>query len=104
MRSFALSVFASLAFGLFCSAAPTPAGVSTDVIARGVDVPVEDNKCLESILTGVVTEMNPIKEQICECIFIRAGLYHPLLSRRSFRPTQHRHGHPGSLASPPRRS
>jgi len=102
MRSFSIAAFASLAFGLFVSAAPT--GISTDVVARGVDVPTTDDKCLESILGGVVTQITPIKEEICEWLLTCGCLFYRLLTHRLFRQTQHRHGHPGCLPYPPRRS
>jgi len=82
MRSFALSVFASLAFGIFCSAAPTPAGISTNVIARDLELPAEDSKCLESVLSGVVIELSPIKEQITQLntVVVTVDLVEPILA------------------------
>ena len=46
MRSFAITAFATLAFGLFCSAAPTPDGsgdvnVSRDLVDVGVDLDLD---------------------------------------------------------------
>jgi len=70
MRSFAITAFATLAFGLFCSAAPTPhddglVKVDADVNAYvGVDVRSADDKCLGSILSGVVSSLEPIVEEI----------------------------------------
>jgi len=64
MRSFTLSVFATLAFGLFCSAAPTPAGVPPVLQARGDEVPAENSKCLDGILDGLVDAISPIADKI----------------------------------------
>jgi len=73
MRSFAISAFATLAFGVFCSAAPTPlidATVDVDVLSLiDVDVLVDarsvpEDKCLGSVLDGVVSAVSPIVEEI----------------------------------------
>jgi len=78
MRSFALAAFASLTFGLFCSAAPTPIA-NTDALAlkRSVEVPSvfersivearggdEDKNTLSYILNGVVHDVEVIVEKI----------------------------------------
>lgn len=49
MRSFAVTLFATLAFGAFSWAAPTPK---------------RDNVGLESVLTGVITELTPLTQQL----------------------------------------
>jgi len=61
MRSFTLSAIATLAFGLFCSAAPTPVAIPQ---ARGVDVSSGDGKCLDGILNDVVNSITPIANEI----------------------------------------
>lgn len=80
MRSFVLSAFASLAFCLFCSAAPAPllGAVITVVqkisngtlILRDVNVPTENAKSLESVLSDVVTAISPIVEKISGNLFV----------------------------------
>jgi len=84
MRSFALSAFATLAFGLFCSAAPTPieadiavavgslldidvaaaVELNNGVLRRDTEVPTEDTECLEGVLTYVVGAVDSIVEKI----------------------------------------
>ena len=98
MRTFALSAFASLAFGLFCSAAPlldvslevTASDVLSDIyeklhvnlitdratisdldaaVSFGVDS--RETKTLDSILDGVVSAVDEIAEEAGEILFIR---------------------------------
>lgn len=87
MRSFTLFAFASLGFGLFCSAAPTPValGIEANVeasveVKRDATVPAEDTICLESTLTGLVSEITPIVEKICESLVIHRLFPHLLLT------------------------
>ena len=73
MRSFALSAIAFLTLGVFSSAAPIP--VPGDVAAAvDANVPVtvnarsdsSEDKCLDSILDGVVSAIDPILKKIGE--------------------------------------
>ena len=69
MRSFILSVFATLAFGLFCSAAPTS---SPDVVvAARADVRVRDESplSLQTILTGACSDLSPYTDKISKGLF-----------------------------------
>ena len=113
MRSFAITAFATLAFGIFCSAAPVPQG--DILIPVDADVPVNVNvkrgaeeytnyttsyststsystlystststsyypsstsysssssedKCLESVIEGAVTEITSILDKISETL------------------------------------
>ena len=90
MRSFGLAVFASLTFGLFCSAAPTPlidVLVDADVDVLGlidvdadVDVIVrrsvdsgsgssgESSTSLDEILNGVIADITPIADKISKIV------------------------------------
>ena len=90
MRSFGLAVFASLAFGLFCSAAPTPLiGVDLDVdlddlVVADVVVDVGFRRSVESgsgstggsstslddILNDVIADITPIADKISKIIFL----------------------------------
>ena len=70
MRSFILSVFATLAFGLFCSAAPTP--VAGPDINANVDVNVsrrENPQSLQTILTGACSDLSPYTDKISKGLF-----------------------------------
>lgn len=79
MRSFTLSAFASLAFGIFCSAAPTPSSLPTvnlppvAVAARDTTVPTVDTQTLQSVLTVATNAVNPLADQVGES----ALLTHP---------------------------
>lgn len=70
MRSFTLSALATLAFGVFCSAAPTPGAALPPiaVAARDSPVPAEGNETLESIFTGAAQAISPLVDQIGEHI------------------------------------
>jgi hypothetical protein len=74
MRSFTLSALASLALGVFCSAAPTPgAGLpSIAVAARDAPVPAEQNETVQSILTGTADAVGPLVDQVGERIPTRS--------------------------------
>ena len=78
MRSFTLSVFASLAFGLFCSAAPTPA----DLPPVPADVPAvpTNTKSLTDILGDLAATVGPIKDQIRKSHIIRSFFCDQLLT------------------------
>lgn len=59
MRFFALSVFTSLVFGIFCSATPTPEFAKLTVRAG--------TETLESVLTDFANNVgNPITENLSE--------------------------------------
>ena len=79
MRSFILSVFATLAFGLFCSAAPTP-GVGADVNARDIvyaDFAVDrrqNTQSLQTILSGACSDLSPYTDKISKGLFTRVFL------------------------------
>jgi len=65
MRSFTLSALATLAFGIFCSAAPTPGGLpSVAVAARDTPAPVEADQTLVAVLTTASSSLNPLVEQV----------------------------------------
>jgi len=82
MRTFALSVFATLAFGIFCSAAPLPAtGVAIDVgdtidvdldldlggpvDRRDAETPTKDIT-LEITLNGIVSDVSKVGDKIAD--------------------------------------
>ena len=86
MRSFILSAFATLAFGIFCSAAPTPVAglIDADVVAEadvlglvyvGADVDVhvrgESPQSLQTILTGASSKVSPYADKISKSLFAR---------------------------------
>lgn len=68
MRFFALSALASIAFGVFCSAAPTPSGLpvvnvpSSEIAAR--DVPAPNG--LQTALNEFIGTVSPLKAQVGE--------------------------------------
>jgi len=65
MRSFILSALTFVAFGLFCSAAPTPGLLPSVVVAaRDTTVPAEDNQTLQCIITDATNALNPLADQI----------------------------------------
>jgi len=80
MRSFGLSAFATLAFGLFCSAAPAPGNVghavanvgsraiearsNADVSTFGIRAAPAPPKCLDSIITEAVTDITAVIDDI----------------------------------------
>ena len=58
MRFFAITAFATLAFGLFSSAAPTPNNGNTGlIVARSA--PAKD-KCVDGIVTTLVSEISDV--------------------------------------------
>jgi phage-related protein len=69
MRYFALSAFTSLAFGIFCSAAPTPSGLPAinlppvAVAARDTTVPPEDAPTLQSVLAAATEAVGPLADE-----------------------------------------
>lgn len=84
MRSFILSALTFVAFGLFCSAAPTPGFLpSVAVAARDTTVPAEDNQTLQCIITDATNALNPLADQIgenpsfssSECILLTQHLF-----------------------------
>ena len=64
MRSFALTALAFLTFGVFASAAPA----TPDYKAKATDVKrsSSSDKCLDSILTELVSEVDAIIVEISE--------------------------------------
>ena len=68
MRSFTLAAFASLAFGIFCSAAPTPSGLPpVNVVVRDTPVsPPAQGATLQSVLTVATTSLKPLADKVCE--------------------------------------
>ena len=86
MRSFGLAVFASLTFGLFCSAAPTPlvdvdADVGIEPIIAVLDVDLDvgilrrsagssggSSTSLDDILNGVIADITPIADKISKAV------------------------------------
>lgn len=74
MRYFALSAFTSLAFGIFCSAAPTPSGLPAinlppvAVAARDTTVPPEDTPTLQSVLAAATGAVGPLADEACKGI------------------------------------
>jgi hypothetical protein len=70
MRSFALSAFTSLAFGIFCSAAPTPSSAPSlslppvPVAARDITVPGANPQTLQSVLIVATDAINPLVDEV----------------------------------------
>ena len=65
MRSFTLSIFATLAFAVFSFAAPMLAGPSVNAIAARTDEHTTDN-CLQVVLEACITVITPITEKLGE--------------------------------------
>ena len=63
MRFFGLSALATLAFAVFSSAAPTPAGVPVNAIAARHDDHTKDNS-LEVVLTVAIEVITPIASEL----------------------------------------
>ena len=70
MRSFIISALATLAFGVFCSAAPTPVGVSeidlspAPVAVRDTPAAPVENPTLQTVLGDVPNTVNSLIAQI----------------------------------------
>jgi len=72
MRSFTFAAFTSIAFGIFCSAAPTPSGLPTvnlppvAVAARDTTVPVPaaETPSLQSLITDATTSLKPLADRV----------------------------------------
>lgn len=79
MRSFAITAFATLAFGIFCSAAPAPL-VGREIAKVDVDVKVRssssgsssESPSLEDCLDKVVTDVTKIVEEISQFLLYAA--------------------------------
>ena len=77
MRSFALSALAFLTLGVFSSAAPTPVDANSNTARSDSSVNVlhraasTEDKGLGSILNGVVSEIEPIIEEISKLFYSR---------------------------------
>lgn len=70
MRSFTLSALATLAFGIFCSAAPTPSGLpAVGIVARDAPVP---NDTLQSALSDAASAIDPLVDQISKLHTVEA--------------------------------
>ena len=72
MRSFTLSALASLAFGIFCSAAPTPSGLpaiglpSVPAVARDSPAPAEAGPTLQSVFATASASLGPLADKAGE--------------------------------------
>jgi len=64
MRFFGLSAFATLAFAVFSSAAPTPAGVPVNAIAARHDGEHTKDNSLEVVLTLAIEVVTPIASEL----------------------------------------
>ena len=74
MRSFILSVFATLAFGLFCSAAPTPGLIDAGGPGITFGDRSESPQSLKTILTGASSKVSPYADKISKGLFIHVLL------------------------------
>jgi len=67
MRSFTLSALATLAFGIFCSAAPTPGGLpAVAVAARDTPAPVEADQTLQYVFATASDSLSPLVAQVAD--------------------------------------
>lgn len=72
MRYFTLAAFASLTFGIFCSAAPTPGKPlpvdlpPVPVAARDTTLPTGNSQTLRSVLTVATSAVNPLADRVGE--------------------------------------
>ena len=76
MRTFALTAFATLAFGLFCSATPTPSNLPVtnpplvDITVRDtpVSVPAQGAPSLQSVITVATNSIQPLADKVGESV------------------------------------
>ena len=69
MRSFILSILAALAFGIFCSATPTPSGFAADYSPRAGISARDETKTMSTILSGATIAVGPISDKMSERLF-----------------------------------
>ena len=80
MRSFILSVLAALAFGIFCSATPTPSGFAADYSPHAEISARDEAKTMNTVLSGVTTTVGPISDKMSERLSTYASSCHLVLT------------------------